>query len=226
MYDTLRSVQTPEGIALRLAVAGPVSRALAWLLDLLIRIGIIFVLSMTLGWAGAFGVGLFLLAVFLVEWFYPVLFEVYRNGQTPGKSAMGLRVLYDDGTPIGWSGSMVRNLLRAVDFLPLFNGFGLITMLLSSDFKRLGDIVAGTVVVYADKPGKRPALPDIPPSSPAYALSLDEQQALLSFAERTAQLTEERAEELAALTGPLVEKEQRPLHTLLGVANWIAGKRT
>lgn len=225
MYDTLRSVQTPEGIALRLPLAGPVARALAWLLDSLIRIAIFLALATITGVFGSLGMGFLAVASFVLWWFYNVLFEVYNSGQTPGKIALGLRVLHDDGTPVGWSAALIRNILRAVDFLPAFYGFGLIATLLSSDFKRLGDIVAGTVVVYVDKLRIPPPLPEVDAGAPPYPLEQEEQQAILSFAERSVTLTQERAEELALLSGPLVAQNPRPLHTLLGIARWIAGKR-
>ena len=225
-FDTQHSVDTPEGIALKLATAGPVPRALAFVIDQLIRIGAFIALAFVLPQLGNFGFGLFLISLFLIEWFYPVLFEVLNNGQTPGKAAMGLRVLHDDATPVSWGASMTRNILRAVDFLPFFYGFGLVSCLLTRDFKRLGDLVAGTVVVYATRRAAAPTLPDIKPQSPGFALQQDEQQAILSFAERSPQLTEERAAELANLTGELVARADRPLTHLQGVANWIAGKRS
>ncbi|HDP89915.1 MAG TPA: RDD family protein [Thioalkalivibrio sp.] len=225
-FDTQHAVETPEGIALRLATAGPVPRALAFGIDQLIRFGIYFALSFTLPWLGNFGIGILLILFFLVEWFYPVLFEVLNRGQTPGKAAMGLRVLHDDATPVNWGAAMSRNLLRAVDFLPLFYAFGLVSCLLNRDFKRLGDLVAGTVVVYATKRATAPQLPEAAPHTPPFALQQEEQQALLSFAERSPRLTQERAEELARLTGDLVANSPRPLDELQGMAAWIAGRRT
>ena len=225
LFDTRHTVETPEGIELRLATAGPVPRALAFGIDQLIRIGIYIALSFTLPWLGRFGIGMLFILIFVTEWFYPVLFEVLNRGQTPGKAAMGLRVLHDDGTPINWGASMTRNVLRTVDFLPLFYGFGLVTTLLNRDFKRLGDLVAGTVVVYVTRRTETPRLPEEPPATPAFALQQDEQQAILSFAERSPQLTQERARELAGLTGDLVNGQAQPLRHLAGVANWIAGRR-
>ena len=225
MLDTLREVQTPEGITLQLALAGPVPRALAWVIDTLIRIGIYIVLMFALSSLDRFGLGLMMILLFVIEWFYPMLFEVLRNGATPGKKAMALRVLHEDGTPVNWTASAVRNLLRAVDFLPVLYGFGLAAMLLSRDFQRLGDQVAGTVVVHTERTQGKGELPEARPVAPGFPLSQDEQQAVISFAERSTNLTEARAEELAELTGPLVKDGGRPLTRLLGMANWIAGRR-
>lgn len=225
LLDTLREVQTPEGIALQLTLAGPVPRALAWAIDALIRAGVYLVLMFALAPLERFGLGLMLILLFAIEWFYPVLFEVLRDGATPGKKAMGLRVLHEDGTPVNWTASVVRNLLRAVDFLPVLYGFGLAAMLLSRDFQRLGDQVAGTVVVHTERERGRAGLPEARPVAPSFPLSQDEQQALLSFAERSTSLTDARAEELAELTGPLVKGSPRPLERVMGMANWIAGRR-
>ena len=100
MLDTVRTVPTPEGIELSLKVAGPMPRARAWLLDLLIRLAILLVLGIMLGALGKVGGALMLLIAFVLEWAYPVLFEVLRQGQTPGKRACDLRVLHEDGTPV------------------------------------------------------------------------------------------------------------------------------
>src|SRR6185503_10494552 len=113
----------------------------------------------------------------------PAMFEARWRGQTPGKRFFGLAVLNDDGTPLRWPAALTRNLLRAADFLPLLYGVGLLAMLASKDFKRLGDLAAGTVVVYA--PEKRVAARRIPESNaivPPVALRLDEQRALLELA--------------------------------------------
>lgn len=205
MIDTPRVVTTPEGIELTLSVAGPVARARAWVIDALIRLVIYIAALAALSTMRDFGMGIFALIVFLLEWGYPVLCEVYWRGATPGKRACHLRVLYDDGTPVGWRGSVVRNTVRAVDFLPLFYSFGLVAMLLNRDFKRLGDLAAGTIVVHVpqqDVPRSRQVKPDVAQVSmglaaPVVALTLAEQRAVVSFAERRWRWSDERAAELA-----------------------------
>ena len=124
---------------------GPVPRSLAYLIDLGLRAVVLIVVSMVLGFAGAGGVGIILVLSFLLEWFYPVVFEVYRNGQTPGKKYLGLMAVNDDLTPVNWSTSTVRNLLRAVDFFPFAYLGGFACMVLSSRFQRMGDLAAGHV---------------------------------------------------------------------------------
>jgi uncharacterized RDD family membrane protein YckC len=220
-------VATPEGIELTLHLAGPVPRAMAWAIDLAIRLAIVFGVSMVALQFGQAGMGVMLLALFFVEWLLPAWFEAAWRGQTPGKRAMGLAVLNDDGTPVRWPGALTRNLLRAVDFLPFLYGIGLVAMLASRDFKRLGDLAAGTVVVYqADKPVHED-IPEAAPVAPPVPLNLEEQRAVLELAERAATLTRERLEELAELPTPLVGTLQgeRAALRLLGMANYLAGRQ-
>jgi uncharacterized RDD family membrane protein YckC len=224
MLDTLTTVETPEGIALGLRPAGPLSRMLAWMIDTIIRFALLYVLLLGLSLLGDFGVGLFLILLFLVEWLYPVAFELLMDGQTIGKRAMGLRVLCDDATPVTVSASLLRNLLRGVDFLPFFYGLGVATMLASRDFKRLGDLAAGTLVVYVTRPRKDQSLPKAQPLSPPVALEAEEQQAVIGFAERLGELSTERARELAALAEPLGAYGIEPTpERLVRIANWLAG---
>jgi len=228
LLDTTRSIETPEGIALSLHLGGPVVRALAWSIDTFIRTGIYIGLAILLGWMDSLGSGIFMILLFLIEWFYPVWFEVRQQGMTPGKRAMGIRVIHDDGTPIGWSASMVRNLLRFVDALPLFYVVGFTSMILHPEFRRLGDIVAGTVVIYPQPFQNYDDIPEVEPIVPKQSLLTDEAQAVVDFAERLQQFSPQRADELAAASGPLVltdDSAARPPHkTLLGIARWLVGQ--
>ena len=125
MLDTTRRVATPEGIELTLRLAGPVPRALAWSVDLLLRAALVLVVVMIAGRFGRAGWGVVLIAAFFVEWLLPAWFEAMWGGQTPGKRLFRLAVLNDDGTPVRWPGALTRNLLRAADFLPFLYGVGL-----------------------------------------------------------------------------------------------------
>jgi len=229
LLDTTRRVATPEGIELTLRLAGPVPRALAWTIDLAIRVAAVFAVSLVASLFGQAGVGVILLAAFFAEWLAPAWFEAAWNGQTPGKRAMGIAVLNDDGTPLRWPAALTRNLLRAADFLPLLYGVGLVAMLSNRDFKRLGDLAAGTVVVYLDsnKTAGLRQIPEARPIAPPVALDLDEQRALLELAERSQTLTQERFEELAELPRPLVGDLDGPRAAarLIGMANYIAGRQ-
>lgn len=229
MLDTTRSIETPEGVELQFRVAGPVVRALAWAIDMSIRGVIYFVAGIVFALLREFGIGLLLLTIFLLEWFYPVLFEVYEYGATPGKRAMKIRVLQAVGTPVGWSSAMIRNLLRAVDILPFFYGFGLITMLLNKDFQRLGDLAADTVVVYQEKvatlpPQKKQSTADTLTGTLLPTLTLAEQQAIVSFADRAQTLSPQRAIELANLVTPLTgEKDEAGTQQLYQIAAHLMG---
>jgi uncharacterized RDD family membrane protein YckC len=227
MLDTTRRVSTPEGIELTLSLAGPVPRALAWAVDFFLRALAVLGVVMVAGFLGRAGWGLAAIAAFAVEWLAPAWFEVLWNGQTPGKRVLGIAVVHDDGTPVRWGPALTRNLLRAVDFLPFLYGFGLATMLASRDFKRLGDLAAGTVVVYAPRRAAARTLPEAPPRAPAVALSLEEQRVVLELAERAASLTAERLEELAGLAAPITGAADGAASAarLLGMASYLAGRR-
>jgi uncharacterized RDD family membrane protein YckC len=227
MLDTTRRVATPEGIELTLRLAGPVPRALAWSVDFLLRAAVVLVVSMIASRFGRAGMGVVLIAAFFVEWLLPAWFEAMWGGQTPGKRLFHLAVLNDDGTPVRWPGALTRNLLRAADFLPFLYGVGLLTMLMNRDFKRLGDLAAGTVVVYqAEKVAAARAIPQAPPQPPPLSLSPEEQRAVLDLAERSATFTRERFEELAEIPTPLVGRAVRDAAAtrMLGIANYLAGK--
>lgn len=196
------------------------------MVDLMIRLAVYGTLAGILGMLKGAGMGMLLILAFLLEWFYPVVCEVWWDGATPGERAFGMVVLNDNGTPVTFGSSVTRNLLHAVDFLPFLYAFGLIAMLLSHDFKRLGDLAAGTIVVYRDKPAVRSALPEARVVAPAVALTLDEKRAVLDFAELYATLTGARASELAKHAVPLVGAAREPAQVLLGIAHHQRGKAT
>jgi len=205
MIDGKRQLATPEGITLTLTPAGPAKRGYAWVIDLLVRGVLMIVLSILLNLAlpGHASSGLLLLVFFLLDWGYAVLFEVLGNGMTPGKRMQGLQVLREDGLPVGWRESMLRNLLRVIDFMPLLYGVGLVTMLLDGHFRRVGDIVAGTVVVYREKPPKPIELPAAMPLPLPFPLTLEERYALLDLVERVRAVPPQRQAELGDLARPL-----------------------
>ena len=222
--DTLYQIETPEGIDLPLRPAGLVPRALAFAFDLGARAVIMGVLLVPLALLGNIGVGLGSLLLFLVSWWYMVLFEVLNQGRSPGKLWMGLRVVHDDGTPVGWSASLLRNLLRVVDLLPFGYFLGAISCLQHPHFKRLGDIAAGTLVIYREHSHTRPELPEAQPRRTTFALTLSEQRAILGFAERQGELSRARADELAAiLAQPLHVTAAQAVTELNGIARGLLG---
>lgn len=225
MLDTVREIHTPEGVALRLPAAGPVPRAFAWLIDLLVRFGLVVLGSMALAMLGTAGRGLYLVLLFLVVWAYPVAFEVLWDGQTPGKRALGLRVVSADGAPVGWLASFVRNLMRTVDMLPVGYACGLVSSLVDRWGRRLGDVVARTMVVHVPRARGAVELPPGPATVPAVPLLPDEQAAVLALAERAHTLTQARREELADIAAPATGAGgDAGVQRLLGIARWLLGR--
>jgi uncharacterized RDD family membrane protein YckC len=204
---------------------------MAFLLDLLIRLGIDLGLVMIFGAWGGFGGGVILIGVFCVEWLYPIIFELSRWGATPGKRTLGLRVVMDTGLPVTPAASFTRNMLRVADFLPLAYAFGIVTMLLNRECKRLGDLAAGTLVVHANPVVLHDAPPPAASLAPARPLNPREQAAILSWAGRAKRLTPARFEELAQLAAPALppapadEPRRDAVERLLGVAQWLMGRR-
>jgi uncharacterized RDD family membrane protein YckC len=228
LLDTRFRVETPEGIGLALAPAGVVSRLYAFAIDFGVRLALFAVLSLVLDNLGGFGFGIGLVVFFALEWLYPVVFELSEGAATPGKRALGLRVVMDSGLPVTPAAALTRNLLRAADFMPFLYAFGLLAMLLRPDFKRLGDLAAGTLVVHWERPPSGHALPSVAPRPPAERLSLRAQSAIVAWAGRVARLTPARADELAAIAAPAVvprvAAEER-VAALIGVAHWLLGHR-
>jgi uncharacterized RDD family membrane protein YckC len=233
--DTVYAVETPEGIALSLRAAGPVARLLAAVIDLCARIGLWIVTLIIGGILGAMGTAFVLVSLFLIEWAYPIVFELGMSGATPGKRAMGLQVVMDSGLPVTPAASITRNLLRAADFLPALYAFGALSLLMRPDFKRLGDLAAGTLVVHIAPVSLHGELQPAPPLAPARPLSLREQAAVISWAGRKDTLTGERMGELAALArpifpvgaakGPEIAAEETDTIALMGIAQWLMGRR-
>lgn len=225
MLDTTYNVETPEGIDLRAQAAGPVPRILAFAIDVFYRSLILAALGIALLFAERAGMGLWLVCSFLLEWFYPVFFEVLRGGQTPGKKAFGLMVVNDNLTPISWGASVLRNLLRFADFLPFGYATGVVSMTLNRNFQRLGDMAAGTLVIYRQQDKAQRTLPQTTPLAPPRGLQLQDQLAIISLTERHAELSEARQRELADLLQPVTGKSGRAgLDYLRAVGNWLLGK--
>ncbi|HEY6529839.1 MAG TPA: RDD family protein [Cellvibrionaceae bacterium] len=227
MLDTKSHIETPEGVRLPISIASICPRSIAYAIDGSIRLIVIAAVSSVLAYAGKLGGGLMLLIVFAQEWFYPVLFDVFNQGATPGKKIMQLQVVHDDGSPVSFSSSLLRNLLMVVDFLPLFYCLGVVVSICHPSSKRLGDIAAGTLVIYTRK---RDSLSSLDASVGKRALlaglSLVEQRAVLSFAERCSTLSLARQTELANILAPVLlatADDQPALLTLKQMANQIAG---
>ena len=131
------------------------------------------------------------------------MFEVLAQGMTPGKRWMGLQTVGANGLPVGWRQSILRNVLLSADFLPLCFGTGLVCMALDPRFRRLGDMVADTLVVYRDEPWTPRPHGLVEPTHAPFPLLPEEQRALLDLMERLPSLPAGRALELGDLAEPL-----------------------
>ena len=229
VLDTVVAAETPEGISLELRPAGLSARFAAFLLDWLIRLMIAYAAAIGSVFMGGFGVGFWMLLYFLLEWFYPVAFELSRSGATPGKSVVGIKVVMDNGLPITPAASFTRNLLRVADFLPFLFGAAIVSMLLRKDCKRLGDLAAATMVVHQPPRPQKLKLDDVAPVIPVVPRAPRDQAAVIALAARAPTLTAERLDELAALAAAVSGDRGRAgpnvTRRVLGVAQWAMGKR-
>jgi uncharacterized membrane protein SpoIIM required for sporulation/uncharacterized RDD family membrane protein YckC len=201
-YRQRLQVETPEHVTLDLEIAGVGSRALAALIDVLILVGATLGGLLLLGLVAGSGVtlgslgGAALLLIGFALWNgYFILFEGLRQGQTPGKRFVGIRVVGDTGNAVGFAAAVARNLMRIADFLPPPYLIGALLVALHPRGKRLGDIVAGTVVArdrpaeaavrapHRSRPTAPPAVVQIP------ELTDGEFHVLAEFANRQGQLT-------------------------------------
>ena len=208
------TIETPELTSLEYSLAGIGSRFLALAIDTVFQLGATILVSVPLfllagglgaltGGGASWVLAVWILVLFLVQYGYFALFETLWHGQTPGKRAMKLRVIKDSGRPIDVYQALVRNLLRIVDSLPGIYAVGIVTALISPQSRRLGDYVAGTVVVHerpfeetqptwdtretADRAGQA--------SGSVSSLSLKEFELIEAFLSRRDQLTDQVREE-------------------------------
>ena len=226
------TIETPEQTPLEFPLAGIGSRFLALALDTLIQSAALLLLVVASlvvqsglwefwrgGWTWAAAVAW--LAAFCLYYGYFAFFETVWNGQTPGKRYTRLRVIQQSGRPINVYQAIARNLLRIVDQLPGFYAVGILTALLSRQNRRLGDYVAGTVVVREKEFLEMQLASDSPERTPgvgfnAWRLTLEEFQLLEAFLQRRAhlhgdvraQMAQQIAERLAQKLG--IPVEQRP----------------
>jgi uncharacterized RDD family membrane protein YckC len=237
--DRNLDVRTPESVALTYQLAGLGSRFLAVVIDMLLQILVAAALLVGLVMAAAriapsvhvahsgaekigeaVGIALLVAIVFMLFFGYFIIFEALWNGQTPGKKALGIRVVRDGGYAIDFGASLVRNLIRVGELLIGTYTLSAVAMLLSPENKRLGDIAAGTIVVR----DARLAVPDVLRESEAQPelvygatryLSGDERSIIKRFLERRDTLVPERRRELAAqLAGRVRERVPLDLQRL------------
>jgi len=156
------TIRTPENVHIRYDLAGPGSRFFALVIDNLIQ-GLLltaFLWPLAKGknldlntlpekmglWDGLF-LAVLIFFIMLIALGYFIIFECLWDGQTPGKKLLGLKVRRLGGQPVDFLASLLRNLFRIVDILPVFYVAGFLTMFFNSMGRRIGDIVAGTMVI-------------------------------------------------------------------------------
>jgi len=224
-------ITSPERVTLSYDLAGPGSRFAALAIDHVIQGLLIFLVLVVAtgtvyvdvavylpGRARAMGFALWVWAVlvlvtFAILWGYFVFFEVVWNGQTPGKRTFGLRVMRAGGYPVDVVASGVRNLVRYADFMPWGYSVGLVTMFVSSQWQRLGDYAAGTIVVRDRRPEAPSALrPEAGPAREAALGAIEhvsegEYGVVREFLRRRGELDARSREDLARrIADPLAER--------------------
>lgn len=224
LLSTTLYVETPEGTTIDIQPAGLFVRGKAFLIDELFR-WIIIIAGWQIGsYFGTAGIGVSLVIMFFTYWLYGVCFDVLNNGVSPGKRRQNLRVVHDDGTPIRLPASMVRNLLLCVDILPYTYLVAIVSLLVTERFQRVGDLAAGTMVVYQVDKAADLDKTDAAVKHPPVTLSQEEQTLFVEYLERAASLSEARADELAQiLTTTMQTTPQQARRDIEQIAAGIRG---
>ncbi|HEY8210108.1 MAG TPA: RDD family protein [Myxococcaceae bacterium] len=236
LLDGAHRVLTPEYVEFDFVLAGSMSRFLAWLLDLLIIIALTWTSGMLINSVfvlfPSLGVGVFWIAYFLIDWGYGIATETFWSGQTVGKRVLDLRVIQQSGVRIGFLQAVIRNLARLVDRQPAILLFGPGLYLLggavaafSRSGQRLGDMLAGTVVVRERRtrlPASiiRPAAESPFGADPRWRallgrVSSEERELLVSAALRREELGSEARLKLFAALSDRLQRElsiEKPQH--------------
>jgi uncharacterized RDD family membrane protein YckC len=220
------TIVTPENVEITYELAGIGSRSLAALADTLVHALMfalilygVFLLGET-GWSPPPALAPWLAAagillLFGLAWGYFIYFETRWSGQSPGKRLMRLRVIKDGGYPIDFRAALTRNLMRYVDWLPFFYAIGLLSIFFSRDYKRLGDFVAGTLVVSERSaatpqrliPPEMPSAASEPPPFDVSRVSKAEYLAVRRYLDRRDSLPASARERLAAqIAVPLIAR--------------------
>jgi uncharacterized RDD family membrane protein YckC len=206
--DTSLPVETPEGISFEIYPAGLCARAASYTVDTIIKFLVIIAISVISSsfrdsLKGQDGGRWFLfLCLFIIDWFFYFIFEVFFKGQSPGKMIFSIRVVQNDGSHVTASASFLRNILRFADtFLALYH-IAFLTIVSTRGFKRLGDIASGTLVVYTSharaitKFRLAPSIYKKEAITPITPLSFDEKQAAIMFSHRFSILGQKRGDEI------------------------------
>ncbi|MDC0714738.1 RDD family protein [Stigmatella sp. ncwal1] len=228
LLDGNHTVLTPEYVEFRFTLAGVCSRFLAWLVDTLIVVigssAILLGLNMALAFFPGFASALSVVIYFLVDWGYAISLETAWSGQTVGKRLLSLRVIQESGVRIGFYHAALRNLARPVDRLPFLYLVGGISALLSRSHQRLGDMLAGTIVVRERRlkvpsalgtPAEEGLLADTLFISRVKKLSTEERDVIFSAALRREELSMEARLRLFATLGARLQDAlamEKPTH--------------
>jgi len=213
--DESITISTPEGLELRLQLAGLGSRFIAGAVDLAIMLALLAILALIVGPVAGLSSGVsgvvYVIGAFVILLFYPILFEVWGPGQTPGKRMSNLRVLRDSGTPVDLPASSIRNLMRLIDGPLLLYIPSIVSIAVTRRNQRPGDVAAGTIVTREQpaprRPRKRapavvgsPAGPDVEESADRWdtsSVTPQEVAAVRRFLERRESLERRARRELA-----------------------------
>jgi uncharacterized RDD family membrane protein YckC len=217
VFEDRLTIETPEGVALELTLAGVGSRFASALLDYLIQAVIVIALALFFSAVGlspfsdGFAAAVWTVSSFVVFTGYDIAFEVLNSGRTPGKRLNGLRVVRETGAPVTFTTSAVRNILRVIDILPGTYLVGIAAILATRRNQRLGDLLAGTLVVRERRtlPPEIRISPSIAvPAWDTSAIGVDELDAVVAFLARRSALPAgarvQLAAELAARLRPKV----------------------
>ncbi len=174
VFDRSATIRTPENIELSYRIAGIGTRGAAYFVDLVILFAMTAVVSQfanhlpvpgnTVKARAAWLAGIVGMLLFVLTHGYFVWWEWQRSGQSPGKRALGIRVIKEGGYALSFTDALLRNLLRLADFLPFLNAAGLASVFLTPRGQRLGDLAAGTLVVHQDELLADALSPRVPPS--------------------------------------------------------------
>ena len=221
--DCIWHIQTPEHVSFSCRPVGPLPRTLAWMLDVLIRIGIIYlgaIFFFIMG--GEAGFGFLLILVFFCWFLYSALLETWWRGQTIGKRALGIRVVNQAGGPPNFVACILRNFIAIADVVPGACAAGLTCMGLSPQFQRLGDLAANTMVIYSEPPIRQKisyhqdekllALVNHLPKGLHVRLDIEVQRAITEYMGKRHRFHPDRLDEIA-------QHLASPLQTLLGMAS-------
>ncbi len=228
LLDGNHTVLTPEYVEFRFTLAGLYSRFLAWLLDALIvlasTLGVVIGLNIFMAAFPGFASALTAVIYFLLDWGYGIVLETAWSGQTVGKRVMSLRVIQESGVRIGFYHAALRNLARPVDRLPLMYLVGGVSALVSGSHQRLGDMLAGTIVVRERRlkvpaalgaTGEEGLLADPLFVSRVKKLSTEERDVILSAALRREELRMEARLQLFSALGARLQEAlgmEKPAH--------------